>query len=92
MKLLEAIKWKARKDALAFVEDDGSNEIVSHYERIRADLSSLGASLKAAVKLERREKDDLAGDEEVFKRHKYFFFFFSLDNYYKLYISHIGQF
>jgi hypothetical protein len=70
MKLLEAIKWRAKKDALTFLDNGGADEICNHYNRIHTDLLSLGASLKASVGKERRDKDDLAEDEELIKIQK----------------------
>ena len=67
MKLIQALKWKARKDDLVFSEEKGAEEICRHYDRVHEDLLTLGASLKSAVAKEQREKEDLEEDEDTVK-------------------------
>ena len=70
MKLLVVLENLASRDKLAFPDNDGSEEIIKHYERVRANLLSLGKGLKEAAARTKREKDELVASEEILKRHK----------------------
>ena len=51
-------------------DDSGAKEIVGYYDMIWKNLSTLGASLKAAASKEKLEKDELVVEQERMKRQR----------------------
>ena len=62
--LFKALEKLAAGETFKFLREKGADDVISHYQRVRTDLLSLGSSLKAAVETETTKKDDMVGREK----------------------------
>ena len=70
MFLFKFLRMTATTGRLSILDEKGSDYFSNHYQLANLNLRQLGSTLKAKVAMEKREKDDLAHEEEAVKRLK----------------------